>query len=233
MKKLICQLFLLLLIVTFSSCRKKTDTPVIPAPTVPYYNIFSYPIAEDMGCMQRVWTGDIHFNPLPTTAKKVAAEQLFRDNNIAFGNLRFFDVSYDTTNFGAFVHVKADQYVNGLAYFSGWTIYHFRNGKFDSFSGKEAATSSLDTIPKLKLTQVKKRFMDCLKGDTFGSNYQDSCSVAQFGYYNINAVNGNSSVQLVKAWMVHPVHAEPIVAYINDEDGKVIYFTNGVMTLQY
>lgn len=220
--KRISYLNVLLVFFVLSCSKKNTNLPVAPEPVID-----SSTIMGDYRCIQRVWAWDSHPSKVVSAAQVRSAEQLFNDNNLSFATLKFYSISYDTTMTGTFVHVKSEQYVNGLLYFIGNLGHHFKDGKFNSFSGKNIATSSLDTIPSLTLPQVRKRFVDCLRGDSFGSIFEDSCAITQFGYYNLNLGSNSKPPQFIKVWRVHPFQGSPL-AYINDNDGTIISYFNGV-----
>lgn len=62
------------------------------------------------------------------------------------------------------------------------------------------------------------------------NGFRDSCLVARFGYYNLNAGTGNETPAIVKAWAVRPKNTEyPLVIFRDDNRQKIIYFSGIVL----
>ena len=55
---------------------------------------------------------------------------------------------------------------------------------------------------------------------------------AEFGYYDLNAGSGNTTENLVKAWKITLKNQAYPLAYYEDDDGKLIYYDNGIRTFR-
>ena len=196
-------------------------------------------LEEDNGCIERKFLRvDQHSVSIPDIA---TINDLFISNNIDINKYRYYKYVDDSvqTYFPPFVKfdsksVRVDQYANGLRIFNAGRIFLFKNNVFDHVGGDPTNGTSLNTDPALNIAQVRKLFIDAIEQyDHKGSQYKDTCLSAEFGYYNLNAGTGNSTEILIKAWRVTRKNSsypsEYPVAYFRDDDGKLIYYFNGII----
>ncbi len=199
-------------------------------------------LQADNGCIERTF--------LTVTAHSInrsdvsIVNNLFSSNGIDNSHFRYYQYIHDTlktlyppyTKYDEKV-VRIEQYINNQRIFTGTLVYHFLNDILKDSGGKLTGGTSLDTIPKLTLGQIRKRFIDDIeKFDHAGNIFQDTCFKAEFGYFNLNSGISNAQEALVKAWKVTPKNstfpsAYP-VAYYQDNDGKLINYDNGIRTFK-
>lgn len=203
------------------SCSKSSSTNSNP-PAV---------IKDDNGCMARVPVDRLPFTV--TTSDSLAAIAIFQSNGVSYSKLYFTSYIADTV-VGIpnkhFVIVKAYQFLNGLPVLRT-IVYSFTNGVFQDASDTLLATTTLDAVPSLRLSQVRWLYVQQLLTNTQPvsmANYKDSCITATFCYYNISP--SPAPVSLVKAWIVHPAGNEYPFAIFKD-DGTMLIFDNGIRTL--
>lgn len=195
-------------------------------------------MTDNMGCIERI--------QIPVTAHSVkindinTINQLFSSNNISISNFRYFNYENDSIQiwYAPYLHydrktVRLDQYTNGLRIFTGDLVYNFLNNQFSYRGGDLTKGTNLDTIPQLSLGKLRKLFTDNIEQfEHSSSKYKDTCFKAEFGYFNINAGTGNNEEVLVKAWRISKrnsiLTAEYPLAYYYDQDGKLIYYDNGI-----
>lgn len=196
-------------------------------------------LEEDNGCIERkTLRVDQHS---VSSADIVTINNLFIGNNIDTNKYRYYKYVNDSvqTYFPPFAVfdskiVRVDQYANGLRIFNADRVFLFKNNLFDHVGGNPTNGTSLNTEPVLNIAQVRKLFIDAIElYDHKGTQYKDTCLNAEFGYYNVNAGTGNSTEVLIKAWRVTRKNSiypsEYPVAYFHDDDGRLIYYFNGIM----
>jgi hypothetical protein len=192
--------------------------------------------ADDNGCIARksvspkdhtINSGDI-----------ATVDKLFLSNGIDNSNFRYFRYKHDTMQiyyapFTRYDHklVRVDQFANGLHVFGADMVFNFKNDSISSSGNNSFDVSSLDKTPHLMLSQVRKLFSDDIKQNyTSSANDSDPCFDAEFGYYKKTTAIGSNENKTVKAWKVTMKNKEYPVGYYEDEDGKRIYFDNGIRT---
>jgi hypothetical protein len=197
--------YLFILLIAFSACKKTA-------------------VNADLGCISQP-----PLQRLPT-AQYDTVLLLLKNNNISAVNQVFYqyqsstplghlntDTLYQTTT--------ATQTANGLPIFFGDLFYGFENGKLISASGTVITNINLDTKSTLKLPAMRQEFLaDADAFDETKVPFQDSCLVAQFGYYNLNLETPGIAPNFIKAWQVTPAHTGYPIAYIRDDNGKSILF---------
>ena len=193
-------------------------------------------LLEDNGCIERI------IIPVNThTIKEVeitTANNLFLKNNIDNSRFRYYKYSNDSlqTQFPPYVKinfkfVRVIEYTNELRILNSDLIFSFKNEVFNSLSGTQTKGTNLDMKPKLTLGQLRQLFLESAK-IFYGRPiiYKDSCLEAEFGYYDIDA--DSKSKNLIKAWKVTSKNLnnffEYPVAYYQDNDGKLIYYDDGI-----
>ncbi|MES1224176.1 MAG: hypothetical protein ABUT20_52265 [Bacteroidota bacterium] len=213
--------FILLFVLAFSAACDKDSAPE------------SLTLQDD-GCINRI--------VIPVTSQGALSDSdfslvnhLFSANGINFQNFRFSRTYRDSAHFinGSFDYrsVYIIQYTNGLPIFFESLNYLFRDGVFDSFTGNLTHGTSLDTIPTLKLSRLRKLFIDDIqKFDHQGILYEDSCVHAEFGYYDLNKGVPNTNEKLVKAWHLTLARSVYPQAVYQDNAGQRIYYDNGFVS---
>lgn len=197
----------------------------------------SSPLPEDRGCVERV--------VIPVSAHSINAadvpviNNLFSKNGIDNSRFRYYRHIHDTlkTQYPPFrwydMHVvRLDQYTNGLPVFYGEMIFHFLDDSLSYLSDNVTKGTSLDTIPRLNLFQLRKLFLHTVERfDHNSDQYRDVCIKCEFGYYDQNVSKYGEPEQLVKAWRVTPKNSEYPFAYFTDE-GVFISYDNGIRTFR-
>lgn len=184
------------------------------------------------GCIAR--TPVIPVATMLSPADQARVSQLFQQNNIPVNGLNFYRYTYDPNNYvlpGPYEYIRADQNLNGLPIFNSDVLYNFRQGTLYYTGGNRYTGVNIDTTPRLTLPQLRSVYLTAMA--TYNKQYvtlKDSCLTAQFGYYDLGSINGQTSGQLVKAWKVTIGHFEYPVAYLRDDNDSTIYIDNGIRT---
>lgn len=157
---------------------------------------------------------------------------LFRFNGLSYDNLLFTQLQTDELGHR---HVDCIQYVNDLVLFTEHMNFHFdRMGKFYFRMGDVISGIEMNTEPELDMDEVRSVFFDNVKKDNFyGSSLEEikkSCLHCELGYYDLNAGTSYAPHKFVLAWKIVPASNGYPMAYINDTDGSVIYYFNGIYT---
>lgn len=199
-------------------------------------------LPEDNGCIERV--------AIPVTAHIINAadvlviNNLFSINGIDNSRFRYYQYTHDSLQTGYSPFTKYDQktvrvyqYTKDIPIFTGTLSYNFLNNKFNAKGGNLTNGTSLNNSSKLSLGQIRRLFLDNAEQfEDTPNKYRDSCFKAEFGYYNLNAGIGYTQENLVKVWKVtlknSSYPSEFPVAYFHDNDGKLIYYDNGVRRLK-
>lgn len=186
------------------------------------------------GCINRIYPS---FKGKLSPKNQARADSLFLVNNLTIP-VYLVPYSYEqlaTTINTRFIQddiVRFDQYANKQILFLNELIYSFINKKFNVISGSVYNGSlKIDTISHLNNNNLRNIFLKQVLADSFNSNknFKDSCLIAQFGYFDINA--GNSLLpkgNFVKAWKVTAQNSYPQL-YVRD-DGVLISYFNGIYT---
>ena len=211
---------------TFFSCTKETALSKIE---------------EDKGCIERQIVS-VHehsgFNINNTTVAII--NDLFLNNGLDNANYHYYFYSHDSvqTYFPPYEKfdqkiIRVEEYTNGLKIFTGQILFNFKNNIFNFRNGASTNGTSLNTEPQLTVGQIRTLFLGHIEQfDHKGDQYKDSCFTAEFGYYNTNAGTSNLPENLIKAWKItlknkiYP--SEYPVAYYQDDDGKLLYYDNGI-----
>ncbi len=216
--------------ISIFACKKNHNTVTAPPPTTTPTG----KIDDDYGCISRLVTTpkDIIVKP----DDYIYAQQLLQSGNIDQSNFKILSVRYDTfKNYNNQIKheviIFEQQFINNLPLLNIEGEYVFMDGLFDWTGGKFATSCSLDTIPALRLTQVRKLYVTALAASNspaYLKTYKDSCLVAEFGYYDINSGTVNHTINFVKAWHVYPINSGLPTAYFND-NGTLLWFANGIV----
>jgi hypothetical protein len=223
---------LFVLALTIFSCKKESNNTITPLK-----------IPEDKGCIERknVLVSD-HSGHSINNSNIPIISSLFLNNSINDSKFRYYFYSDDSvqTYFPPYEKfdskiIRIKEFTNGLEIFSGEILYNFRNNILSLRNGNLSNGTSLNTIPNLLTEQLRTLFVGHIEQfDHKGNQYKDSCFSCEFGYYNLNAGTNNSTENLVKSWKItlrnriYP--SEYPIAYYEDNDGKLIYYSNGIQT---
>jgi hypothetical protein len=221
---------LLLMILVYSSCQKEDAAAQIP---------------EDKGCIEwkKVSITD-HSGYTINNSNIPIITGLFSGNNIDYSKYRYYYYSDDSLQTYFPPYAKIDQkiirvkeFTNGLEIFTGGIVFLFHNNILYNRHGDTTSGTTLNTSPNLTVGQIRSLFLGHIEQfDKNGNQYKDSCFSAEFGYYNTNSGTGNPTENLIKSWKVtlknriYPL--EVPIAYYQDNDGKLIYYDNGIRTFR-
>lgn len=195
---------ILLLVLFLVSCEKKHDCPDI---------VSGLPEYEDI-----------------TNQELGSISSLFILNGLNQENLHFSNLFID--EFGH-RHASCYQYVNNLKILSGELVYHFNGlGKFYWLSGHYADIIDLGTVPDLAVADLKNIYRNSMDNDTYFSSSSkqiaEGCVVCELGYFNLNSGTEIETPLWCLAWNVHPDNADYPAAIINDSNGFLINYKNGI-----
>jgi hypothetical protein len=223
---------LLLIVLTLSSCQKENAVSPVQIP-------------EDKGCIEwkKVLVTD-HSGHSINNLNIPIINGLFSSNSIDNSKYRYYYYSNDSvqTYFPPYAKfddkiIRVKEFTNGLEIFTGEILFQFRNNIFNFRNGNPSSGTTLSTSPNLTVGQIRTLFLGHIEQfDHKGNQYKDSCFSAEFGYFNINAGTSNSTENLIKSWKVtlknriYP--SEYPIAYYQDNEGKLIYYDNGVRTFR-
>ncbi|WP_413670714.1 hypothetical protein ACEN9X_12700 [Mucilaginibacter sp. Mucisp86] len=214
MKKFYC--LVLIVLVAFAACKKGQ---------------LSSGDGEDNGCISRIKRDYSDSNKV----ELATAIKLLQKNNIPTNGLVIYRVILnDSISTNIYQHVMAYEESNGLPIFNSGISYHFRNEIFETSIGRRYGTLNLNTKAAATLPQIRKVFIDAFKKDgyTVDNNVNESsCLNAEFGYFDLNHDTPDHP-NFIKAWKVtFAKYNEYPVAYIQDSDRKLLFYFNGLLTL--
>jgi hypothetical protein len=223
-------LLLPLLAPLFFACSK---TDAVPG-TMPLWRTAT--IGADEGCAQNI-TQPATAHSLPA-AQVALADNLFDRNNLPHANLRYFQYQRDSLRNAQPPTrvlnelVRVTEYANGLKVFTAPSNFIFWNGSFHFRAGTPTGGTSLGTVPQLTLPQLRWLFKETIAQFDPHNALSDQCINAEFGYYDLNAGNGNQPENLVKAWRVTKQGQQYPFAYFQDAGCQLIYYDNGIRTFR-
>lgn len=218
MKKFYC--LVLLALVAFASCKKGE---------------LNHAADEDNGCINVIKRDYSDSNKV----ELATAIKLLQKNNISANGLIVYQVILnDSISINGplriYQHVAAYEESKGLPIFNSGIGYHFKNEVFETSIGQRYGTLNLNTKAEATLPQIRKVFIDAFKKDgyTVDNNVNESsCLNAEFGYYNLSQDTPDHP-NFIKVWKVtFSKYNEYPVAFIQDSNRKLIYYFNGLMTL--
>ena len=201
---------------------------------------------EPIECIERIYTYDGEYDSRTIDDIKLnKIKTLLQTNNIDFNSYNYyFNFQERNVENGNSLKLQTTiyckQYSNGLPVFLYDLEHVFYNSQYSFTQYKLSQSISLDTIPNLKLDSLKVQYNAKLASDveylTFVNYFHPnlSCIAAEFAYYDLNRLTSIGTPNFVKAWKIYPkytsyIYAYPIL-YINDADGSVILYWNGIMT---
>jgi len=183
-------------------------------------------VTHDNGCITQIARQNFSIK----TEDSVTAITLLDQNHIARNDVSLQYVSAytvpDGDNAGTYQSVFVIQNINGAPVLSGDVWYQFKNGILQSAHGTKYNVSNLDkrivsspsTLRPLFLAEVEK-----YTSASFAARLKDSCLVAEFGYYDLNATVGQAP-NLVRAWRVMLKNQSfPQVVFRDDNRKEIIY----------
>lgn len=192
-----------------------------------------------LGCVEwELFPADRH----SIEADKVAAAQsIMAANKIDYSNLRFYEYQeqFIQTSFPPYESynrqiVQADLYANGLRIFSRQAVFHFKDGKLNYSDGYPVRAVKVSTKPKLSSGKVRALFLDAAaKLRHVDTKLKNECLRAELGYYDFNGSFSQDGIG--RAWKVSISGSDDNqvpFAYFSDATGDLIYFDNGIRTLQ-
>jgi hypothetical protein len=218
MKKFYC--LVLFALVAFASCKKGE---------------LNHTYEEDNGCISRTKRDYSDSNKV----ELATAVKLLQKNNIPTNDLVIYRAILNdsvTTNgpLSIYQHVVAYEESKGLPIFNSGISYHFRNEAFETSIGHRYGTLSLNTTAEATLPQIRKIFINAFNNDGYNIDNHvnsSSCLNAEFGYFNLNQDTPDHP-NFVKVWKVtFSNYNEYPVAYIQDDNRKLLYYFNGLLTL--
>jgi Zn-dependent metalloprotease len=155
---------------------------------------------------------------------------LFNANHISFNNYQFYSLQKDELGYH---HIRCRQFINNLDVFSNVLFFHFdSNGNYSSQSGTIINETLPDPKPSMNEKNVVEKFLSELNKDGFHSNNTEAiksgCFDCELGYYNLNAGKSFTVNNFARVWKVKSKNREYPYAIINDSNGSVIYYDNGI-----
>lgn len=152
---------------------------------------------------------------------------LLDKNHINYANLQFFQYS----DIG-FKYIRSYQYVNNLKLFTDGCSFSINNSdSILGFTCERVTNIELTNIPELSSNKVREIFFKEIEKDAVYRNNIvriDSCVDIEFGYYNLNLHNILIPKDYTTAWKVNPHNQEFPYAYINDLNGNVLDYNDGL-----
>ncbi|XHR94570.1 hypothetical protein ACFJIV_30575 [Mucilaginibacter sp. UC70_90] len=217
MKKFYC--LVLIVLAAFTACKKGE---------------LSSAGGEDNGCINRVKRDYSDSNKV----ELAAAITLLQKNSIPVNGLVIYRVILNDSisnngQLNIYQHVIAYEESKGLPIFNSGIGYHFRNEVFSTTIGRRYGTLSLNTTATAPLPQIRKIFIDAFKQDGYTiDNHvnESSCLNAEFGYYNLTPDTPDQP-HFAKVWKVTFMNYDYPVAYIQDDNRKLLSYFNGLLTL--
>jgi hypothetical protein len=134
-------------------------------------------------------------------------------------------------------HVSCWQLANDLPVFTANLIFRFNNEDiFYVMAGNLIGDVDLDTKPRMKRAEVIEKFIDAARQDKElyirGISPEDIANRRldiAFGYYNLKVGISTEDRQYIKAWRIQLSEEEYPLAYVNDGNGGIVYYFNGVI----
>ncbi len=206
--------FLLLVLLGFSACQKGST------------------LVNDQGCIREIVRSHV------SGADSLAAVSLFKKNKLSpadfvFERVILNDTISNTQGTSIYQHIFAIQLLGGLPVLSDDIGYHFLNGVLQSVNGNIYGAQPQNAPSVVSLAQLRNLFLiQVNQNDRYLGSMKDSCLVAEHGYYNLNVGTGETTPNLVRAWLVTPAHLTYPQAMLRDDNtGTLIYYSDGILTL--
>jgi hypothetical protein len=204
---------MLFALVVITSCKKETKHAVV-----------SY------GCISRIPTSSLSAGDSITVAGLMKTNNL-STNNLAFYEYQTYEALDENNKEGDFQIALAVQLKNGLPVFFYDITFAFEKGILDepiSYIAGNDINTSLDNKPTINLQTLRDSFLTMDKREeangAVAASLNDSCLVAQFGYYDINIDFPGKGAEYLKAWYVHPKNSNWPQGYFRDDTGGALLF---------
>ncbi len=194
----------------FSACQKGAELPA------------------DNGCISQISQQNYSIK----SADSVSSIQLMKQNGIPCDDIQLeYVASYSVPegdNAGNYQSVFVIQLINRLPILSSTIWYQFKNGTLISTTGTRYTAVRLDTHPAFRPADLRAIFLSEVQKHNapMASSFRDSCLVAQFGYYDLNALSGGSP-NIVKAWVITTSHRQVPQVTVEDGSGTLINYNAG------
>jgi hypothetical protein len=178
------------------------------------------------GCISRIE------GPVQVSAADMASIQALLSSNHLTANSQVFVIF--RTYLGvdpqsSYKYAEATEVRNGLPIFYGDIVYDFRNDIVEDVNGKMYGAISLDNKSSRPVSGLRQLFLNAaINKQGLNKSFNDSCYVAQLGYFNTHLFSNDTTTNFVKAWQVRPLHSLYPQCYINDNDGSTLYFDSGI-----
>lgn len=223
----------LLVITLLISCKK--NEPLETKNKSNFYisriDTLAYPANDyvNINCIEQIQPhgGDYDITTINTTDKLERIQYLMQRNNLDFSKWLYFN--YDQSI------VRGMQFYNDLPVFTSNVVYLFDTNDNLTTTNNLSLVSSitLNTTPNLNTDYLLNLYNYYLSHDKDYAAFKNiTCLTAEFGYYNLNSGAGNAPENITKAWKIFPkgkgyIEQLPVL-YVNDSDGKKIYYFNGI-----
>ncbi len=188
------------------------------------------------GCnkVKRACTNEIVATPsdqLISDEQLIQAKALLNSASIDYSNYRIYRFEKSFTNY---YHIRCHQFVNGLQVFTNDIIFHFDENKNYSYRSGDSITSiALNAKSSLNATELKEIYLNKVIEDPHYErklrSITKNCINLQFGYYDLNASKGDTTIKMVKAWKINPLNSDAPKMYVNDENSEIISYHNGII----
>ncbi len=209
-------IFIFIFILIFNSCKKNNND----------YNKNCFNIIIDNSSIQLVSSQDFD-----------TIKYLFQKNNLSYKNLQFYHYVKDDVTKIKTRQASCYQYVNNLKVFLYGLMFEFTdNDSLRLLSGHKIANINLRSTPIMYRNQVRDTYIKAVNSDSLLTGFLSikdtvakECLKVEFGYYDLNAGSGDTTKNFTTAWKINPDNNDFPYAYINDLNGKLIYYFDGII----
>lgn len=155
---------------------------------------------------------------------------IFKLNKLNYDDYQFY---YYEQDYLGYYHIRCFQYKNKLKVFTNELSFHFdKNKNFHFQTGEVVGSIARFTGVHMQPNRVVEVFVDVLEKDKFYENEKDKFSSftydVEYGYFDLNTGVSDASPAFTKAWKVNRSGYDYPYAYINDSNGSVIYYDDGI-----
>jgi hypothetical protein len=149
-------------------------------------------------------------------------------NKIDYSNLQFWQYA----NMGAATYILAYQYVNGLKVFTDWISFWQKKSEISiEIYGDRITNIDVTNLHLMIPNDVKTIFLNKVANDEIMKKANidvGSCVDLEFGYYNLNLHDITLPKSFTTAWRVTPKDKIYPWAYINDQNGDILEYVDGI-----
>jgi hypothetical protein len=164
--------------------------------------------------------------PYLTQPEQAKAEFLFSFNNINYSSLQFVKLIDDSP----YINIKCYQFVNGLKVFTESLVYRFA-GSGQSVGepmGELISDINIGSESIMDSKSVVDVFLNKIKTDDPTNSNISGCFLLEFGYYDLNVSSGKLEHDFIKAWKVSKEGSGLPFGFIDDTNGTILYYDNGI-----